>query len=48
MFVSWYNIILRMSFYHTSPIMDMDLHDHRKVSMALALAAQNMDMSIPH
>ena len=34
--------------YHTCPTMDMDLHDHRKVSMALALAAQNMDMNIPH
>ena len=34
--------------YHTCPMMDMDLHEHREASTALALAPQNKDMNMLH
>src|SRR3954463_9079190 len=34
--------------YHTCPMMNMDLHEHREASTALALAAQNKDMNMLH
>ena len=34
--------------YHTCPMMDMDLNEHRDASTALALAAQNKDMNMLH
>ena len=34
--------------YHTCPMMNMDLYEHREASTALALAAQNKDMNMLH
>ena len=34
--------------YHTRPMMDMDSHKHREVSMTLVLASRNMDMNMTH
>ena len=37
-----------MPLYHTCPMMNMYLYEHREVSTALALVAQNKDMNMLH
>ena len=34
--------------YHTFPMMNMDLYEHREASTTLALAAQNKDINMLH
>ena len=41
-----YNKMENVPWYHTCPMMDMDLHEHREASTTLALAAQNKDMNM--
>ena len=43
-----YNDMDDVPLYHSCPMMDMDLREHREVSMALASAAQNKDMNMLH
>ena len=42
------NKMKNVPLYHTYPMMDMDRHEQREASTALALAAQNKDMNMLH
>ena len=43
-----YNNMENVPLYHTCPMMDMDLREHREAPMTLALVAQNKDMNKLH